>query len=413
MERHECVLEDSSLDERPLSEFLCALEVCSGCAGETLDEDGAALRRAVVRLRQASREIRQLRSKLRQREISNRELHDELGHQEARIADLERLHRRSTQELEDATAAKGRFLANMSHEIRTPMNAVIGMASLLRDTPLSRHQLELVETIQSSGSLLLSVINDILDLTKLDGGHVELERAPFDLHELVARSFSMVHDRGTVKGLVLAYDLAAGTPEVVVGDPFRVQQVIVNLLSNAVRFTARGEVVLELRALQRPLVGQVVTLEVSVRDTGIGIPLERQDRLFRPFSQIDASTTREYGGTGLGLVICKEIVERMGGTIVVESELGRGSTFRFTIVVEVARVEPAEAERAPGLRGKRLLVVDDEPTTRRLLAGLGERWGMSVTVAGSSPEELERSSSERPASCLGDTRHLRHSRVGL
>lgn len=393
MTQKECVLEDPTLDARPLSELLHALEVCPGCPH---DEEDPSLVRAVVRLRQASREIRQLRSKLRQAEVTSGELRDELGKQEMRIADLEHLHRRSTKELEEVTAAKGQFLANMSHEIRTPMNAVIGMANLLRDTALSPRQLEFVETIQSSGALLLSIINDILDFSKLDSGHVDLEHAPLDLYDLVARSFALVRDKGTSKGLDLAYDLVPGTPEVVVGDAFRLQQVIVNLISNAVKFTSEGEVVLTARALDEAVPGQMVTLEVAVRDTGIGIPPERRDRLFRPFSQADASTTREYGGTGLGLVICKELVERMGGSIEVESEPGQGTTFRFTVRVEVARIDRGPEDSDDLLKGKHMLVVDDNPTNRRILVRLGERWGMTVSVAESGPRALERLTSDEP-----------------
>jgi CheY-like chemotaxis protein/HPt (histidine-containing phosphotransfer) domain-containing protein len=386
-----CVLAEAARDGRPLADCLDALITCGGCKQGGCATARPPLGQALLRLHQSARELRQLHSKLRQCREDVEILRTDLAKQEPRVTDLEHLHRRSTEELEAATQAKSQFLANMSHEIRTPLNAVLGMAGLLLDTSLSSRQQEFVETIRTSGSLLLSIINDILDFSKIDAGRLELEHAPFEPCDVVASAFSLVYEEAGRKQLDLAYEIAAGTPEVVAGDAFRLQQVLGNLLSNAVKFTERGEVTLLVRALGPAAAGAATHLELSVRDTGIGIPSDRRERLFKAFSQVDASTTRRFGGTGLGLAITKELVTRMGGQIECESEPGRGSTFRFTILVDVVPAPRPASERSDTelLAGRRVLVVDDNQTSRRILSRLTESWDMQTRGAVSGPHALE------------------------
>jgi signal transduction histidine kinase/DNA-binding response OmpR family regulator len=297
-------------------------------------------------------------------------------------------------EAESASRAKSEFLANMSHEIRTPMNAIIGMTSLLLETPLSRPQREYAETVRSSGDALLGIINDILDYSKIEAGKLELEQHPFNLRECVEQALDLVAQRAGQKRLDLAYFIEPTVPEMIQSDSTRLRQIMVNLLNNAIKFTDKGEVVLRVslygrgqKMVTKPL---ATVLHFTVQDTGIGIPPERMDRLFQSFSQVDASTTRKYGGTGLGLAISKYLTEMMEGRIWVESEIGKGSTFHFTIQVTVPAIE-AGVEPAPELRlvNKRVLVVDDNPTNRQILSLQAESWGMVPMVVGSGKDALD------------------------
>ena len=298
---------------------------------------------------------------------------------------------------DEALAAKGEFLATMSHEIRTPMNAVIGMASLLRGTPLTSEQRDFVDTIHNGGDTLLTVINDILDFSKIESGSLDLEESPFEIRTCVEESFDLLLARANEKKLELAFQIEPKVPKVILGDITRLRQILVNLLSNAIKFTTEGEVFVSVDA--RPLtsvsplqngVPDKYEIQFLVKDTGIGIPPERLDRLFKPFSQVDSSTTRKYGGTGLGLVICKQLVEMMGGEISVKSKEKEGSTFYFSIIAQATENNAIHTHDTiqPELTGKRLLIVDDNATNRQILDKQASSWGMLTRVTASGMEAL-------------------------
>ncbi|MEI6669774.1 MAG: response regulator [Acidobacteriota bacterium] len=333
--------------------------------------------RAQVQAQEA--ELDMLRSSLAQQ-------HDDLTASRARLMQAEVAIREAKIAAEDAVKAKGDFVSNMSHEIRTPMNAIVGMAHLALETDLTAPQRNYVQKIDSAAKSLLAIVKDVLDFSKIEAGRMTIERSDFYLEDVLEHLADLSVSKAQDKGLELLFDVGTEVQTALVGDPLRLGQVILNLVSNAIKFTEKGEVAVGVHKVADEPDG--VRLRFDVRDTGIGIPAEHRKKLFAAFAQVDGSTTRKYGGTGLGLIICKRLVEMMGGEIAVASEPGVGSTFSFTGRFGVQTEQPTLSVSAEDVEGLRILVVDDNASAREILQGLLTSLKFSTTAVRSGAEAI-------------------------